>query len=166
MGNIALWIAARFVPARTGMRELQTAQAQIVADMACAIIHSNPERGGALLREAFSNLGRGTGERLKRRFRVQPTLSDLSAVWRAVCNLGGVGYTISKKPQRAIFKHTTCPLWEEFLRRSELHCLETCLPMITALTQAIAPEAQVELIREPDSADPCIKAIFLEEKQR
>lgn len=165
MGNIALWLAARFVPGRMGMRELQVAQARLMAEMACTIIDLDPERGRDLLRQAFSNYGRGLAEDLKPRFHPGATLSDLTAVWRAMCNLAGIRLSISQEGDRVVFEHPFCPLWEEFRRRGRFHCQETCLPMITALSQAIAPSVEIQLARAPDSAAPCIKALSLEEER-
>jgi len=162
LANLALWLAARFIPARAGIRELQAVQAMLISDVASTLLRSDPEHGAALLREAFSNFGRTMGETLKMRFRVRPTLSDLAAAWRTVCNLAGVRYKISREADRVVFAHPACPLWEEFSRR-RLNCSEACIPMITALSQVIAPQAQVELLRPPDSSGPCVKAIFLKE---
>ncbi len=163
MARLALQLAARFIPPGAAVKELQEVQAILCAETACAVIRAFPQQGARLLQEAYANVGRQMAQRLKQRFRLRPVLSDLTSLWRMVCNLGGVDYRVSREDTRVIFSHTKCPLWEAFRRCGEFHCQETCFAMIRALTEAIAPAADVEVVRPPGASGPCAKAIHLEE---
>jgi len=149
-----------------GFKELQALQAELTAETACSLARSLPGEVQSLLEDGYSRLGKQLAERLKAKFHPRPTSSDLVAVWRAACNLVGIRYRITRESGRVIFSHPYCPLWEEFRRRGEFHCSETCLAMVKSLSESILPGASFQVLRSPSKEGPCIKALLIEDKTK
>ena len=113
-----------------------------------------------LYRTTSEAIGRETARTLRAELGLDTSPRSALDSWYIGCRLLGFRVRVRETPHAADFEHLQDPLWESFRSAGVLLCDCTCVPMTRAMAREFWPQADVEMVREPDLRRPCIKRLI------
>ncbi len=159
-------IAKRFLPAsERAQRILETFLDFSLEHFDALAERIGEEEARAMYRKAAAAVGRKTGETLKKELKMEPGTDSARDSWVIGCRLLGFRIRTQDAEDGVDFEHLNDPLWESFVQHGRLLCDCTCVPMTRAMARVFYPEANVEFVREPTLAQPCIKRLVFRSEE-
>lgn len=161
MSRIKQKVAEKIIP--NGMRYSKTFDMYIkLLETMHKTLH---EEFGEKGEEAFIKCMREIGTELAGDMRTElgygDGIEDLVSMWKVVCRLAKFKIEVKRLGNTIVFDHVHCPQWEKFRESGDILCRRTCIPMVEAMSQALKPNVEVKVLREPDMNLPCVKGIVV-----
>ena len=156
--TLAARLLSRWIPSPVARLALRETQEQLLWSLHRTF--PPPEEGDDPVEAMMDDLGETLGRDLIDRLGLTRDRHGAVHAWRITSRLGGLRLQVREEPDRSVFEHQHCPLWDRFRQEGEIACPRFCESVARGLARAIAPGCRMEVLSPATLESPCVKALI------